>query len=103
MQGNKLLIYCGFTNQKFEKEVLIAGPFPSLPNNLSLFASFPFPSRSLPGRANQSEAARVHGSAPRSADTSPLTNQRGACTEKYDFYHFAVSQRIPGIYTYVQL
>ena len=41
--------------------------------------------------------------APRSADTSPLTNQRGTCTEKYDFYHFAVSQRIPGIYTYVQL
>ena len=41
--------------------------------------------------------------APRSAHASPLTNQRGACTEKYDFYHFAVSQRIPGIYTYVQL
>ena len=41
--------------------------------------------------------------APRSADASPLTNQRGACIEKYDFYHFAVSQRIPGIYTYVQL
>ena len=62
--------HCGFTKQKFgdangrrnEKEVLITGPFPSLPNPLSLFASFPFPFRLLPGKANQSEAARVHGS-----------------------------------------
>ena len=53
---------CGFTNQKFEKEVLIAGPFPSLPNPLSLFPSFPFPFRRLPGKAIQSEAARVQGS-----------------------------------------
>ena len=41
--------------------------------------------------------------APGSAHASPLTYQNRACTEKYDFYHFAVSQRIPGIYTYVQL
>ena len=41
--------HCGFTNQKFaeasgrrnEKEVLITGPFPSLPNPLSLFVPFP--------------------------------------------------------------
>ena len=46
----------GFTNQK------LAGPFPSLPNRFSLFASFPFSFRRLPGKANQSEAARVHGS-----------------------------------------
>ena len=39
----------------------------------------------------------------RSARASPVTRQNGACTEKYDFYHFAVSQRIPGIHTYVQL
>ena len=41
--------------------------------------------------------------APCSPHASPLTYQNGACTEKYDFYHFAVSQRIPGIYTYVKL
>ena len=41
--------------------------------------------------------------AARSAHASPLTYQNGACTEKYDFYHFAVLQRIPGIYTYAQL
>lgn len=37
--------------------------------------------------------------APRSAHASPVTCQNGACTEKYDFYHFAVSQRIPGTYS----
>ena len=50
--------HCGFTNLKFaeasgrrnEKEVLIAGSFPSRPNPLSLFASFPAPFRRLPGR-----------------------------------------------------
>ena len=42
---------------------------------------------------------------PRSAHVSPspLTYQNGACTEKYDFSHFVVSQRITGIHTYVQL
>ena len=53
--------HCDFSNQKFDKEVLLAGPFPSLPNLQSLFASFPFAFRRLPGKANQSEVARVHG------------------------------------------
>ena len=54
--------HCDFSNQKFDNEVLIAGPFPSPPNLLSLFVSFPFSFRRQPGKANQSERARVHGS-----------------------------------------
>ena len=50
----------GMLKLRFDRYI-IAGPFPSLPNLLSLFVSIPFSFRRQPGKANQSEVARVHG------------------------------------------